>query len=231
MLRLGGWVWAVKAVAEPPHSKGDRDEPEEGYGGGWGICGVDDGGVGCGYGAGGCGVDGYFGWAAGGESFGHGGERADYADGFVCYRDFDGKRRLQRYGWGRCGGDHGGISAEAGDEPRRSVEGELRRGEGSGGADCEAFAEVHPCGGDESAGCDGAGGVSRERVSKESRAGNGGRAGFGADERVCGDGMQGERGECALVCAGRAWRRHGAAAAVFDGGGDSFAGLVAEGTD
>jgi len=25
-----------------------------------------------------------------GESFGHGGKRADYADGFVCYRDFDG---------------------------------------------------------------------------------------------------------------------------------------------
>jgi len=66
----------------------------------------------------------------------------------------------------RCGGDHGGIPAEAGDEPRRPAEGELRRGKSGGGTDREALAEVHPCGGDESAGCDGAGGVSRERVPK-----------------------------------------------------------------
>src|SRR5258708_842473 len=226
MLRLGGWVWAVKAVAEPPHSKGDRDEPEEGYGGGWGICGVDDGSADCGYGAGGCGVDGYFGGASGRESFGHGGERADYGDGFVCYGDFDGKRRLQRYGWERCGGDHGGIPAEAGDEPRRFVEGELRRGEGGGGTDCEAFAEVHPCGGDESAGCDGAGGVSGERVSEESRAGNGGRAGFGGGERGCGGGGEGGGGERALVCAGAARGRHGGVARVLRGGGGFPSGVV-----
>src|SRR6266481_9746484 len=113
MLRWGGWVWAVKAVAEPPHSKGDRDEPEEGYGGGWWVCGVDDGAEDCGSGAGGCGVDGYFGGGTGGESVGYGGERADYADGFVCDGNFDGERRLQRYGWQRRGGDYGGISAEA----------------------------------------------------------------------------------------------------------------------
>ena len=38
------------------------------------------------------------------------------------------------------------------------------------------------------------------------RFGNGGSAGLGADERVCGHGVQGERGECALVRAGRARR-------------------------
>src|ERR1700757_2947199 len=117
MLRLGGWVWAVKAVAEPPpHSKGDRDEPEEGYGGGWWICGVDYGAADCGYGAGGCGVDGYFGGSAGGKGAGYGGVDADYADGFVCYWDFNREWRLQRYGGKRRGGDYGGISAETGDE-------------------------------------------------------------------------------------------------------------------
>src|ERR1700739_1409963 len=144
---------------------GDGNEPEEGYGGGWWVCGVDYGAADCGSGVGGCGVERYVGGGAGGESAGYGGERADYADGFVCEGDFYGEWRLQRYGGKRCGGDYGGISAEAGDEPRRFAKGELRRGEGSGGTDCEALAEVHPCGGDKSAGCDGAGGVSRERVS------------------------------------------------------------------
>src|ERR1700756_5376879 len=167
MLRLRGWVWAVKAVAEPPHSKGDREETEEGEGGGRWVCGVDDGAEDCGFGAGGCGVDGYFGGGAGGKGAGHGGVDADYADGFVCYGDFDGFGRLQRYGGKRRGGDYGGVSAEAGDEPRRSAEGELRRGEGGGGTDRKAFAEVHHRGGDESAGCDGAGGVPGERVPEE----------------------------------------------------------------
>src|SRR5258707_7198269 len=89
MLRWGGWVWAVKAVAEPPHSKGDRDEPEEGYGGGWGICGVDDGSADCGYGAGGCGVDGYFGGAAGGGKVWNGRERGAFAARIVCYPDIN----------------------------------------------------------------------------------------------------------------------------------------------
>src|SRR5579859_4038365 len=229
------WLCHKREIQERRRRKaaptGDRNEPEEGYGGWRWVCGVDDGAEDCGSGAGGCGVDRYFGGGAGRKGAGYGGERADHADGFVCYGDFNGERRLQRYGGERRGGDYGGISAEAGDEPGRFAEGELRRGEGGGGADCEALAEVHHRGGDESAGCDGAGGVPGERVSKEQGAGNGGGAGFGADERVRGDGVQGERGERALVCAGRAWGRHGAAAEVFDGGGDSPAGSIAEGAD
>jgi len=43
-------------------------------------------------------------------------------------------------------------------------------GKSGGGTDCEAFAEVHSCGGDESAGCDGRRRrFRRERVSEESR--------------------------------------------------------------
>src|SRR5260221_7137521 len=118
MLRLSGWGWAVKAVAELPQSKGESDESEEGYGGGWRVCGVDDGAEDCGFGAGGRGVDGYFGGSAGGESVGYGGVDADYADGFVRDGDFYGEWGLQRHGWQRRGGDYGGISAEAGDEPR-----------------------------------------------------------------------------------------------------------------
>ncbi len=36
-----------------------------------------------------------------------------------------------------------GFPAQAGDEPRRSAEGELRRGEGRGRADREALAQLH----------------------------------------------------------------------------------------
>src|SRR5690242_16657450 len=81
--------------------------------------------------------------------------------------------------------------------------------------------ELHHHRGDESAGRHGAGGVSREWLSEEPRARHGRCARFRAHERVCGDGMQGERRERALVRARRAWRRHGAAAALFDGCGDS----------
>ena len=64
-----------------------------------------------------------------------------------------------RYGGQRHRGDYGGFSAQAGNEPRRFAEGELRRGEGGRRADRQAFAGLHHYRGDQSAGRHGAGGV------------------------------------------------------------------------
>jgi len=73
-------------------------------------------------------VDGYFGWPPRGKLW-NGGERAEYADGFVA----TGIRRQTETNSDNAGSDGvvitAGISAEAGDEPRRFAEGELRRGE------------------------------------------------------------------------------------------------------
>ena len=66
---------------------------------------------------------------------------------------------------------------------------------------------------------------------KNPRAGYGRRAGLGAHELVCGDGVQGQRGKRALVRARRTRRRHGAAAALFDSGGNSSARFAADRTN
>src|SRR5690349_14865955 len=60
------------------------------------ICRFDHGATDCGHGTGGRGVDGYFGWAAGRQSAGHDGDRANYA--YRCERNwnFDGEWRLFR---------------------------------------------------------------------------------------------------------------------------------------
>src|SRR5208337_5319806 len=63
-------------------------------------------------------------------------------------------------------------------------------GEGGGGTGCETFAELYFGDGDESAGRDGTGGVEVERVPETARAGDGGSAGLGADERVRGHGVR-----------------------------------------
>src|SRR5580692_7431991 len=110
-----GWKW---------------NEPEESYRGGWRVCGIDDCTADCGSGAGGCGVDGYFGWAAGGQSTGHGGVWAHHTDRLVRFGYLDCQRGLQRDREQRCCSDHRGISTEAWDVSRRLAEGQLRRGEG-----------------------------------------------------------------------------------------------------
>src|SRR5271165_3682837 len=95
---------------------------EEGYGRGRWVCRVDYGTADCRYGAGGRGVDGYFGGSAGGENAGHDGVCTHYRGGRAGDRRFDGQRGLQRDGGQRRGGDYGGVSAEAGHEPRRFAE-------------------------------------------------------------------------------------------------------------
>src|SRR5271167_2886438 len=98
-------------------------------------------------------------------------------------------------------GDYSGFSAQAGDEPGRFAEGELRCGEGGCRADRQALAGLRHHRGDESAGRHGAGRVQGERLSEESCVGDGWGAGLGAHELVCGHGMQGQCGKRALVCA------------------------------
>ncbi len=118
-------------------------------------------------------------------------------------------------------GHHGGHSAQARHEPRRSAQHQSQHHEGRGWRGGEAFAELHSDHRVESAGCDGAGCVQDERLPARARDRHGRRAGFGALPHVHRGGVEGQRRERDCVRAGRPRRHDGSAASLFDGGGHS----------
>ena len=77
-----------------------------------------------------CCADRYSRRASGGQSARHGGVRADHAHRLARHRHFDRRRRLQRHRQQRHRRDHRRIPAQAGHEPRRSSESQLRRDQG-----------------------------------------------------------------------------------------------------
>src|SRR5207249_10716659 len=90
---------------------------------------------------------------------------------------------------------------------------------------------MHHQRGDESPGCHGPGGTESQRLPEKPCARDGWRPRFRADEYVRSNGVQGQCGKRALFRARRSWRRHGAAAALFDGGGNSPPRSLAQGAN
>ena len=131
------------------------------------------------------------------------------------------RQRLRADGELRRGGDHGGSGAQAGHEPRRSADRQLRSGEERHREDRQAFAQRDPGAGDESAGCDVHGGASGFEVPQAPRDRHGRRAGFGALPHVHRDGVECFGGERDGGGAGRPWRHHGSGGSVVERFGHS----------
>ena len=112
---------------------------------------------------------------------------------------------------------HVGRAAEAGHEPRRSVERELQDHAAGDRAGRQVLAQLHHHPGREPARRDGAGDLQAQQVSARARHRHGRRPRFGAHARVHREGAERVGRERPRVRARRPRRHDGAAAALFDG--------------
>ena len=149
-----------------------------------------------------------------------GGHRARHARVVPDYRirqPHHRRRGLRADGQFRRRGDHLGRAAQAGHEPRRPAERQLRDHEGGHRAGHQVLAELHHRSGRQSARRDVPGGLPPERLSARARHRHGRGARLGPDAHVHRDGAERLGRKRPRLRPRRPRRHHGAAAALLDG--------------